>query len=108
MRWSINKQAYVSMQRIERYLEEEEVPEWVSAFSTSTASSRPDSDGTIGFSDATFEWQALPKSTPSEEGFQLRNMNFLFPPGKISLVSGQTGSGKSALLAALLGGKFSL
>ncbi|KAE9409119.1 P-loop containing nucleoside triphosphate hydrolase protein [Gymnopus androsaceus JB14] len=95
--------AYVSMQRIEHYLAEEEVPEWVSAFSASAASSQPEPDGKIGFSNAIFEWQALPKTAPSDEGFQLGPMDFLFPSGKLSLVSGATGSGKSALLAALLG-----
>ncbi|KIK70611.1 hypothetical protein GYMLUDRAFT_89627 [Collybiopsis luxurians FD-317 M1] len=92
--------AYVSMQRIEHYLEEEEVPEWVSTFSTSP---RPVSDGKIGFAHATFEWPALPKSAPSDETFKLGPLDFLFPAGKISLVSGATGSGKSALLCAILG-----
>lgn len=96
------------MQRIEHYLAEEEVPEWVSAFSASAASSQPEPDGKIGFSNAIFEWQALPKTAPSDEGFQLGPMDFLFPSGKLSLVSGATGSGKSALLAALLGGMWSL
>lgn len=90
------------MQRIEHYLAEEEVPEWVSDFSAST--DFPQTDGKIGFSSATFEWQAMPKTTPSE-GFQLGPLDFIFPAGKISLISGATGSGKSAVLAALLGGE---
>ncbi len=91
------------MRRIEFYLREEEVPEWASAFSTSTAS-EPESDGTIGFSKATFEWQAMPKSASAgDPHFQLGSLDFIFPYGNVTLISGATGSGKSAVLAALLG-----
>ncbi|KAF8832014.1 hypothetical protein HHX47_DHR1001186 [Lentinula edodes] len=92
--------AYVSMQRIERYLAEEEVPAWVSAFSVATAS---ELNPEVGFSEAIFEWQ--PKKGPDiPDGFRLGPLDFTFPIGKVSLISGATGSGKSAILAALLGG----
>jgi ABC-type cobalamin/Fe3+-siderophores transport system ATPase subunit len=37
--------------------------------------------------------------------FELGPLDITFPKGKLTLVSGATGSGKSALLAALLGGQ---
>ncbi|KAF9360285.1 hypothetical protein BGX26_009968 [Mortierella sp. AD094] len=38
-----------------------------------------------------------------QERFQLKNLNVEFPVGKLSVIVGPTGSGKSALLLALLG-----
>ncbi|KAJ3988444.1 P-loop containing nucleoside triphosphate hydrolase protein [Lentinula detonsa] len=92
--------AYVSMQRIERYLAEDEVADWVSAFTASTA---PESDLKTGFSEAIFEWETVPRKVPEVEAFRLGSLDFIFPAGEISLITGATGSGKSALLAALLG-----
>ncbi|KAF8921944.1 pleiotropic drug resistance ABC transporter [Mucidula mucida] len=92
--------AYVSMQRIEHFLDEEEVPEWAS---TLTAQSTPDGgDRSVGFAEGTFRWQSVPKET-STSSFELGPLALVFPKGQLSLISGATGSGKSALLAALLG-----
>ncbi|KAJ7651661.1 hypothetical protein DFH06DRAFT_1270538 [Mycena polygramma] len=93
--------AYVSMQRIEAFLVEDEVPKWASTL-TGSVPEVPLND--IGFSAATFEWQ-----TPSESAsaaaarFQLGPLDVIFPKDKLTLVSGATGSGKTALLLALLG-----
>ncbi len=90
------------MQRIEHFLDEEEVPEWAS---TLTAQSTPvGGDKNIGFAEGTFRWQSVPKETTSSS-FELGPLNLVFPEGQLSLISGATGSGKSALLAALLGGE---
>lgn len=89
------------MQRIESFLREDEVPDWAC---TLTAAAEQQVDET-GFSDATFEFQAPPKtSIPGTPRFRLSSLNITFPKGELSLVSGATGSGKSALLLALLGG----
>jgi ABC-type multidrug transport system fused ATPase/permease subunit len=40
-----------------------------------------------------------------EPEFELRDVNVSFPTGRLSLVSGPTGSGKSSLFLALLGGE---
>lgn len=94
--------AYVSMQRIEQFLKEPEVPDWACSLK-STGQPPAQEDGEVGFENATFEWDIAPKSdTPSR--FTLGPMDIRFPKGKMTLVSGATGSGKSALLAALLGG----
>lgn len=90
------------MQRIEEFLGEDEVPKWAS---TLTATPTEQGFKEVKFCDATFEWQKRqhPSATPSR--FQLGPLNLTFPQGSLSLVIGATGSGKSALLAALLGGE---
>ncbi|GLB35831.1 putative ABC transporter transmembrane region [Lyophyllum shimeji] len=92
--------AYVSMQRIEAFLNESEVPEWATTLSAQ-AINYPDEE--VGFSSATFEWPSPPRSSPSSARFELGPLDIKFPKGKLTLVTGATGSGKSALLAALLG-----
>ena len=93
------------MQRIQEFLKEEEVPDWASALSDPIPHVM---DDTVGFSEASFEWQdpSTSTATSSSSRFQLGPLNFVFPTGKLTIVTGATGSGKSALLAALLGGRF--
>ena len=100
--------AYVSMQRIQDFLKEDEVPDWASTLSTPIPNSSHVTDDRIGFSEASFEWQDPSSSTdtPSPARFQLGPIDVVFPTDKLSIISGVTGSGKSALLAALLGGMF--
>ncbi|KAF5368585.1 hypothetical protein D9758_002189 [Tetrapyrgos nigripes] len=94
--------AYVSMQRIEQFLDEEEIPEWASTLSAPVfRDDRDPAQQKIGFSDATFQWQLDSKS--SSYAFKLGPLDFVFPTGKLSLIGGPTGSGKSSLLMALLG-----
>src|ERR1700691_104022 len=91
------------MQRIEHFLAENEVPQWASSMKTSESGSHPVSHDKIGFEQASFEWHGLSKVTLSPARFQLGPLDIFFPQEKLTLVSGPTGSGKSALLAALLG-----
>jgi hypothetical protein len=64
-------------------------------------------DDYIGFSEANFSWtpgELSGRITPSQRNFQLRLEGDLhFPEGKISLIVGPTGSGKTSVLHALLG-----
>jgi ABC-type transport system involved in cytochrome bd biosynthesis fused ATPase/permease subunit len=102
------------MQRIEAYLAEEEIPAWASSLKAAENPGHfPESDSRrVGFEGATFEWhrRAENAATPATSGaatlhgFQLTNLDISFPTGKLTLVSGRTGSGKTALLNALLGG----
>ncbi|CAE6476012.1 unnamed protein product [Rhizoctonia solani] len=148
----------VAVKRIEKYLSEEEVPEYVSSLRRAAPSPHEPVDSRIGCAGATFRWPEAPtddaqkKETKSgffskigsawgsltgfigrvfvllrlkkrpeevpkgddgddrpepedvpEKPFELKNVSIVFPEGVMSLVSGPTGSGKSSLLAALLG-----
>jgi ABC-type multidrug transport system fused ATPase/permease subunit len=91
------------MQRIEQFLDETEVPEWASSMKTAESGSHPLPHHKIGFNHASFEWPGLAQATVSNARFRLGPLEIYFPQGKLTLVTGATGSGKSALLAALLG-----
>lgn len=54
----------------------------------------------ITFWNASIAW---PSDNPEPDRFVLRDINIRFPKGKLSVISGQTGSGKSLLLAAIVG-----
>ena len=101
------------MQRIEDFLKEDEVPDWACTLSTPVSgntngngASYKQSLDSIGFSDASFEWIEPSTTGAAPACFQLGPLDVSFPPGKLNIISGATGSGKSALLAALLGGGF--
>lgn len=90
------------MQRIEAFLAEDEVPKWASSLTASESGPAPHD---IGFAAATFQWQVPPQSPSVSARFELGPLDVLFPEGKLTLISGATGSGKTAMLLALLGGQ---
>lgn len=93
------------MQRIDEFLQEPEVEDWASSLkSTTIAPSKDSDDGKVGFVDGVFRWDASPQARDGPVRFILGPLNVMFPSGKLTLVRGATGSGKSALLCALLGG----
>jgi ABC-type multidrug transport system fused ATPase/permease subunit len=87
--------AYVSMQRIQKFLAEDEVPNWATSLQKHDPAEHA---GVTGFTHATFAWD-----TTSAARFTLGPLNLAFPHGKLSLVCGATSSGKTALLNSLLG-----
>ncbi|KZT30801.1 P-loop containing nucleoside triphosphate hydrolase protein, partial [Neolentinus lepideus HHB14362 ss-1] len=91
--------AYVSMQRIQTFLSEPEVSEWASSLHRSASHRKTDACQEIEFDGAVLQWY----SNSEGERFQLGPLSIKFPMGKLTLVTGPTGSGKSALLTALLG-----
>ncbi|KAF2717771.1 P-loop containing nucleoside triphosphate hydrolase protein [Polychaeton citri CBS 116435] len=80
--------AAVSAARIGNYLNMEEKPE-------SLGLNIP-----IEFKDACIAW---PSNSPSPEDFQLQALNLRFPRNELSVIHGKTGTGKSLLLAAIIG-----
>lgn len=101
----------VSLRRIEDFLSE---PEVGPAFPTGGAHNGEAI--VVGFKNATLAWYGggglSSPSTPvaarvdspvTDNQFYLRNLDVSFPVGELSIVCGPTGSGKTALLMALLG-----
>ncbi|KAI1739122.1 P-loop containing nucleoside triphosphate hydrolase protein [Xylaria scruposa] len=86
--------AWVSIKRIDAYLRGAEISEI-----TKEADE-------ISFDNASIAWPSNIDSASAEEDpdrFILRNVNVTFPKGELSVISGKTGSGKSLMLAAILG-----
>ncbi|KAH7311377.1 hypothetical protein B0I35DRAFT_488698 [Stachybotrys elegans] len=84
--WSL--ESLVSISRINEYMKEPEVKE------VSQSSG-------IMFEDTSIAWHD--NGTPGTGRFRLQNMNLEFPLGKLSVIIGKTGTGKSLLLSAILG-----
>ncbi|OZJ06966.1 hypothetical protein BZG36_00075 [Bifiguratus adelaidae] len=95
-------QAKVSIKRVSDFLDEEEV-------TRSHLSTYKDQPNFIGFKDdASFQWYMSDETQKGleesgSEPFALRNLNISFPLGKLSVVCGPTGCGKTTLLASLMG-----
>ncbi|KAK4196916.1 P-loop containing nucleoside triphosphate hydrolase protein [Triangularia verruculosa] len=82
--------AWISVKRLEEYLNSAEV-------------SRVSKDGEeVSFDGASIAWPAG-EETNEEDRFVLRDINVTFPKGELSVISGKTGTGKSLMLAAILG-----
>ena len=80
----------VSATRVEKYLDSAEKEQCTMAGST------------IRFQNATISWPSEDDGE-DEDQFCLRNLNLDFPSNELSVISGKTGSGKSLLLASILG-----
>nr|GAT50560.1 ABC bile acid [Mycena chlorophos] len=125
-------QTRVSLNRIAVYLDEEEVSAQVSSLKQDDLMPFLDGaeEEGLGLENATLRWNELPEDaeqgahhSPSDSvdgsttalgddaasdiievnKFELRDISVMFPEGKLSVITGPTASGKTALLMALLG-----
>ncbi|KAG9246127.1 ABC transporter-like protein [Calycina marina] len=95
------QESKVSVDRIEEFLNEEETEKY-----EQLKHDNVDNEGNkvIGFKDATFSWGGKEKTgEEASEAFRLMNLNINFVIGKLNIIAGPTGSGKTSLLMALLG-----
>lgn len=83
--------AYISIERIERYLNAPEI------------SVKTHDAPNISFENASIAWPSDEEKEAGDQRYVLRNLDISFPEKELSVVSGKTGTGKSLMLAAILG-----
>ncbi|OAA53855.1 ATP-dependent bile acid permease [Cordyceps fumosorosea ARSEF 2679] len=95
------QEAKVSVERVEEFLQEGETEKY-----EQLGTDNVDEEGVkrIGFRDTTLSWSS--KDSKTEDGpsaFRLWDLNIDFQIGKLNIIAGPTGSGKTSLLMGLLG-----
>ncbi|KAG9252175.1 multidrug resistance-associated protein [Emericellopsis atlantica] len=95
------QEAKVSIDRVDEFLNEDETEKY-----EQLGTDNVDEDGVrrIGFRDATLIWGG--RDTVADDGsraFRLLEMNVDFQIGKLNIIAGPTGSGKTSMLMGLLG-----
>jgi ABC-type multidrug transport system fused ATPase/permease subunit len=83
-------ECWVSLKRIQEYLDGPELEK------------KTKEGPEVVFEQADIAWP-VDQDTDERERFVLRGVSLTFPKGELSVISGKTGSGKSLLLAAILG-----
>ena len=106
-----------SFERVADFLAEEEVDDDISSLKRGDVEQTTESN-LLGLEHAFFRWNSsdgqtgTDGSTPNADSgsiplgqvhFELHDINIIFPSGRLSIVTGATASGKTALLMALLG-----
>lgn len=94
--------ALVSLKRVEDYLAETQLDESVNVSNPPIFPSSP-----VEFLESSsFSWSSEKNNNPSNASrrFTLKEISVKFPKGRLSVIHGPTGSGKSSILAAILGG----
>ncbi|KAJ7647783.1 hypothetical protein FB45DRAFT_987394 [Roridomyces roridus] len=115
-------QTRVCLNRIAAYLDEDEVDEQVSSLKKDLSNpSFEMEDDRLGFENASFKWNEVQEdnkddknkkpssdtdsiltatSEVSDHKFELKDLSVIFPQGELTLVTGPTASGKTALLVS--------
>ncbi|KAI8149056.1 P-loop containing nucleoside triphosphate hydrolase protein [Fennellomyces sp. T-0311] len=101
-------QALISVRRIQTYLDHDEIEP--------APPVDLNKEVKIAFEDATISWSSKPVEEQSSavssgsddtrldtDAFMIKDINIHFPNGKLSLICGSTGSGKTLLMLSLLG-----
>ncbi|TFK44030.1 multidrug resistance-associated ABC transporter [Crucibulum laeve] len=105
-------QTGVSLDRISAFLREPEVSPQVSSLIQDISGTSDLSDDGLGLVNATLIWNSAKEGKQDAESqphrdedrrFELKDINTRLPEGRLTIVTGPTASGKSALLLALLG-----
>ncbi|KAJ6585099.1 multidrug resistance-associated ABC transporter [Mycena capillaripes] len=120
-------QARIAIDRIAVFLGEAEVSEQTSSLKQDNAEPAPHSseDDRLGLENASFKWNEIEEAENEDEDededvadnatvsdgsrslnaprFELKDISVLFPEGVLTVVTGPTASGKTALLTAVLG-----
>jgi len=93
----------VSVDRIEEFLTEEETQKYHQLKPSPEDEEEP--HPLIGFKSGSFTWGTKPSvdGTGSTSAFTLRDLNVNFDLGRLNIIAGPTGSGKTSMLMALLG-----
>lgn len=98
--------SYVSLKRINKFMNESDM---IDAYSvpiqpgvTTAAELEAQEQGLVRLKNATFAW-GVDSDNKNIMNFRLRVPDVTFSKGKVNLICGPTGSGKSSFLAALIG-----
>jgi ABC-type multidrug transport system fused ATPase/permease subunit len=95
------QESKVSVDRIEEYLLEPETDKYAQLI---THKKDADGQAVIGFENGTFSWGGKDMADQAAaDAFKLMELNLKFRVGKLNVVVGPTGSGKTSLLMGLLG-----
>ena len=109
----------VSLKRIAVYLNEDEISEQVLSTVTPPRNEEPENEygykSELGIVGGSFMWNVVEegkeKNRAKNQGesladkahrFELRDINVMFPEGELTLITGPTASGKTALLVSIL------
>ncbi|KAI1772926.1 P-loop containing nucleoside triphosphate hydrolase protein [Hypoxylon cercidicola] len=95
------QEAKVSVDRVEEFLNEDETEKYEQLGADNIDES---GNRAIGFRNATFIWGGKDAvATDGSMAFRLLDLNVDFRIGKLNIIAGPTGSGKTSMLMALLG-----
>ena len=109
--------AQVSYRRVNAYLRECELDKLQHRRGACAHNDSRVAKDDVGFSNASIEWRSeegndaqdsqgehADATTAATRLFSMQGLDFVFPRGKLSVVVGPTGAGKSSLLMSLIGG----
>ena len=94
------QESKVSVDRVEEFLNEEETEKYDQLQQDTDSDS---GEPIIGFDNSTLTWGSKNTEGAHSQAFRLININLRFHVGRLNIVAGPTGSGKTSLLMALLG-----